>query len=227
MIVGIHQPQYLPWLGYFDKIDKSDVFVFLDCVQFKKNEFQNRNRIRSVTGWQWLTVPVRHNFGQKINKVPINAAAVWKKKHCQALLTNYAKAPFFKDYFPFFEDAFSRDWDLLSPLNTYLVQRICSFLLIRTRFVIASGLDPLTDPSGRLVDICKKLGADTYLAGKGGTDYMDMVQFEKAGIQVLFQDFKHPEYPQVYKGFEPLMSVVDILFNQGPEGLMTIRKANP
>ncbi len=98
MIVSVHQPQYLPWLGYFDKIERSDIFVFLDNVQFKKNEWQNRNKIKTSEGWQWLSVPVIHKFMQKISEVKINNTVWWGKKHLNALVTNYSKAPFFKDH---------------------------------------------------------------------------------------------------------------------------------
>ena len=97
MIVSIHQPQYLPWLGYFDKIERSDAFVFLDNVQFKKNEWQNRNKVKTDQRWQWLTIPVIHKFGQKINEVKINNTVRWGKKHLTALLNHYSKAPFFKE----------------------------------------------------------------------------------------------------------------------------------
>lgn len=227
MIIGIHQPQYLPWLGYFDKIDKADVFCFLDNVQFKKNEWQNRNRIRNPNNWQWLTVPVFHRFGQKINEVEINNNSPWAKKHFQSLKTVYGKAPYFEQYIGFFEEIFNQNWTSLSKLNMHLVRNLCEFLGLSTRFVEATGFDNLSEnPSKRLVDICRALKADTYLAGAGGIGYMDLTFFEKQGITVIFQDFLHPNYKQVYKDFQSDMSIVDLLFNHGPKSLQIIRKAN-
>ena len=110
MIVAIHQPQYLPWLGYFNKMMASDIFCYLDNVQYKKNEWQNRNKILSKDGWQWLTVPVLHRFGQDIREIVINSTERWRHKHLQALQTNYAKAPFFKKYFPEIQSLYETDW---------------------------------------------------------------------------------------------------------------------
>jgi len=104
MIITIHQPQYLPWLGYFDKARQADVFILLDDVQFKKNEWQNRNRIRTAQGWQWLTVPVLHDFGAKINGIKINNKISWRANHQKAIELNYGKAPYFKEYFPYFQE---------------------------------------------------------------------------------------------------------------------------
>ena len=110
MIVAIHQPQYLPWLGYFDKIRRADAFCFLDNVQYKKNDWQNRNRLKTAQGWQWLTVPVHYRYPQKISEVTINNAAKWKNKHLQALISNYSRAPFFKEISDIFEKAYSEHW---------------------------------------------------------------------------------------------------------------------
>ena len=111
LIVTIHQPQYLPWIGYFDKINQVDAFCFLDNVQFKKNEWQNRNRIKTAQGWQWLTVPVKHRFPQTIEEVEINDTVNWRRKHLQALATNYKKTPYFDEYIEFFEDVYSNEWE--------------------------------------------------------------------------------------------------------------------
>ncbi|MCF8050005.1 MAG: WbqC family protein [Desulfobacterales bacterium] len=225
MIVSIHQPQYLPWLGYFDKIDKADVFCFLDNVQYKKNEWQNRNRIKTARGPQWLTVPVSHRFGQKINEILINNNEKWPKKHLQGLITNYAKASYFDDYIGLFEKILSQHWRRLSDLNIGLVEALMAALgLTETDTVQASEMSLREEPTDRLIDVCRSVGADVYLSGKDGANYMDLARFEAAGIAVVFQDFHHPTYPQLFGEFESHLSIVDLLFNCGPEALSVIRR---
>lgn len=228
MIVAVHQPQYLPWLGYFDKIRIADVFCYLDNVQYRKNEWQNRNRIKTAQNWQWLTVPVHYRFPQKINEVEINNSVNWKKKHLQALITNYSKAPYFKDYITPLEDLFTKDWELLSEFNIGLLERLREFLNLHDKPAIpASSMVLRDDPTERLIDICKAVGADTYLAGQDGRTYMDLERFRANGITVITQEFKHPVYPQLYDEFQSHMSIVDLLFNCGPESIKIIEAANP
>lgn len=219
MIVAVHQPQYLPWLGYFEKIHRADTFVFLDIVQYKKNEFQNRNKIKTAQGWQWLTVPVRYKFPMTIEEVPINNATNWRNKHLQAIISNYSKTPYFEVYRKPIEDMLQKDWENLTDINKATVELIKDALGIDTKLEDPKAWSLSTDPTGRLVDICKNLKADTYLAGAGGSDYMDLEQFEKAGIRVEFQTYTHPTYPQLFGDFEPYMSAIDLLFNCGPESL--------
>lgn len=225
MIVSIHQPQYLPWLGYFDKIEKSDVFVFLDNVQFKKNEWQNRNRIKTSDGWQWLSVPVIHSFTQKISDVEINNTVQWGRKHLNALVTHYSKAPFFKDHIGFFEQALVQEWRYLADINIHMIHYLTEALgLPDKKFVLASELESRDGSTERLIDICKQLEGDVYLSGKDGARYMDTEMFEKEGIQVVFQDYRHPRYNQLYGDFEPFLSAVDLLFNCGPDSLPILIK---
>ncbi len=226
MIVAVHQPQYLPWLGYFDKIDRADLFVLLDTVQFKKNEWQNRNRIKTAQGWQWLTVPVAYRFPQRINQVKINPQSNWARKHLLALRTNYSKAPYFSDYFEVFEEVLTENWQNLAALNIRLVRELTGLLGISTPLRLASELGGFPEgPDERLIAICQHLGAEVYLAGIGGRDYMNLEKFEKAGIEVVFQEFKHPVYPQLYGDFLPNLSVVDLLFNCGKQSLRILREA--
>ena len=225
MIVAIHQPQFMPWLGYFDKMDSCDVFVFLDNVQYKKNEYQNRNRIKTPDGWQWLTVPVHYKFPQKINEVTINNSVNWHTKHLHSLQANYGKSPHFEKYIRLFTEFYQQDWQLLSGLNMSSVILMKELLEIKTEIVVASEMGGLRDePNQRLIDICGRLGADTYLAGTDGRTYMDINKFEDAGIDVKFQEFNHPVYKQAFNEFEYYMSAIDLLFNCGKESLEIIRK---
>ena len=226
MIVAIHQPQYLPWLGYFDKIDQADVFCFLDDVQYKKNEYQNRNRIKTPQGWQWLTVPVHYRFPWKIDEVTIENGVKWGRKHFQAICTNYGKAPFFKRYAGIFEEMLERQWTSLADLNIEFVQRLCEALEMEdVRTVRSSEMVLTQEPTQRLIDICRRLGGDTYLAGAGGAGYMDVDKFEVSGIRLVFQSFQHPVYPQMFGPFEPYMSVADLLMNCGPDSMSAVRNA--
>jgi WbqC-like protein family len=227
LIVAVHQPQYLPWLGYFDKIRRADVFCYLNDVQYKKNEWQNRNRIKTARGWQWITVPVRYRFPQKINEVRIDSTVEWKKKHLQALITNYSRAPYFKRVMSVLEETFSKEWRFISELNVHLIESLKNLLnLQKKKSLLSSDLALREEPTDRLIDICKALGADTYLAGQGGAAYMDLEKFEKNGLKVIIQEFKHPAYPQLFEEFQSHLSIVDLLCNCGPESMKFIGDTN-
>ncbi len=224
MIIAIHQPQYLPWLGYFDKMDQADAFCYLDNVQFKKNEWQNRNRLKTAQDWQWLTVPVRYRFPQKIIEVTINAGGKWQHKHLQALTTNYPKSPYFDDYYPILESALRQDFETIADLNIHMITQIREILGMNSKPTVRASEIPLSDdPTGRLVDICKYFGGDTYLAGQDGANYMDMEQFDRSGIKVVTQSYIHPEYPQCFGEFQSHMSIIDLIFNCGPESLSILK----
>ena len=228
MIVAVHQPQYLPWSGYFDKIRQADVFCYLDNVQYKKNDWQNRNRIKTSQGWQWITVPVHYKFPDKICEVKIDSTVRWRKKHLQALVTNYRRAPFFNQYIDVYEQIYAEDWQYLSELNIQFIERLKGALGLGQKPAIKSSqLKLREDPTDRLIDICKAVKADTYMSGQDGVNYMNPVRFKENDIKVIIQDFKHPVYPQRFEGFESHMSVVDLLFNCGPGSLAKIKEANP
>ena len=228
MIVAVHQPQYLPWLGYFDKIRQADIFCYLDNVQYKKNDWQNRNRIKTSQGWQWLTVPVRFKFPENICDVRINRTVNWRKKHLQALVTNYRRSPFFEQYIGVFEQIYLQDWEYIAGLNIHVIERLKAALGLDEKPAIQSSqLELREEPTDRLIDICKAVKADTYLAGQDGTNYMDLERFKENGIEVIIQEFKHPIYPQMFDGFQSNMSVVDLLFNCGPESFDKIWETNP
>lgn len=228
MICAIHQPQYMPWLGYFDKIDQADVFIFLDDVQFKKNEWQNRNKICTAQGSQWITVPVLHDFGQKILDVHIDNKRKWRHDHLRSITLNYSKAPFFSKYKDFITEVFESEWYSLSELNIFLVEGFVKFLGIETTIVRSSAYEVSQDTSERLIDLCKCVSADTYLAGADGPTYMDMDAFKENGITVMTQSFIHPRYPQIFapevgENFISHMCILDLLCNCGDASLSLIR----
>lgn len=223
MRVAIHQPQYLPWLGYLDKLDSADVFVVLDTVQFKKHEWQNRNRIRTKEGWQWLTVPIIDRFPERIDRVEVNATADWSRKHRQALRLHYGRARHWEPLGPALLALLERPGTRLRDLNIAALDLLCDHLGIATRRLLASGLSAREDPTDRLIDLCRAVGGTEYLAGESGPAYMDLGRFARAGIAVSAQGYRHPAYPQQYTPFVSHLSVVDLLFNCGPESLAVLR----
>ncbi|KPK97031.1 MAG: hypothetical protein AMJ95_11280 [Omnitrophica WOR_2 bacterium SM23_72] len=216
-----HQPQYLPWLGYFDKIAKSDAFVFLDRVQYKPREFQNRNKIRKQNGWMWLSVPVisKGKGRQIIYDCLIDNATDWKSKHAKSLKTWYAKAEFLDAHLPFFENLYSKEWVRLVDLNVEIINYILKQLGIERKIYFESDLGILHTQTERIIELCRKLKADTYLSGIGGKDYLEEAKFIEAGITLVYQDFVHPVYHQQFcsgkSDFIPFMSAIDLLFNEG------------
>ncbi len=228
MIVAVHQPQYLPWAGYFDKMDRADRFVLLDTVQFKKGEWQNRNRFKTDRGPAWVTVPVRHRFGQLIREVEVNPQEPnWPRKHTQALRTWYGGTPYVDPVAGCLAAVWERAWTHLAELNRATIEALRELLGIDTPLILASDLAPAPEqPDERLIAICSELGADTYLAGAGGPAYMDLEVWRGSGIDVIVHDFTHPVYDQPFGDFLPAMSAVDLLCNCGPDSLGVLRSAN-
>lgn len=223
MILSVHQPQYIPWLGYFDKIAKSDGFVFLNEVQYKDREFQNRNKIRTKDGWIWLTVPVvTKGLGrQKISEVRVDNSLAWQRKHSQSLRACYGKTVFFERYFPFFESIYSAHFEMLADLNKEIIRHILIELGLSRSLYQDTDLDIHSQKTDRIIDICRKLKAATYLSGSGGRQYLEEDKFPENGIRLEYQDFTHPVYNQHVslqdKMFLPYMSILDLLFNEGPQ----------
>ena len=222
MLVAVHQPQYLPWLGYFDKMDQADCFVLLDNVQYKKNEWQNRNRVKTAAGPAWLTVPVKYRFPARLDEVGVGEGP-WARKHAASLAASYARAAHWPAVKDFWEAFYVRDWDGLVELNAATVEWLRGQLGIATPLHRASELDPAEGPTERLVDLCRRLGADAYLSGVDGAKYMDMELFDRAGIEVVFQRFEHPEYPQQFGDFASHLSALDLVLNCGPESAAVLR----
>lgn len=222
MIVAIHQPNYLPWLGYFYKVANCDTFVLLDNVQYVKNGFMNRNMIKTPQGAIWLTVGVltKDRFGQLIKEVEINNAMLFASSHEKSIYRNYSKAPYFKKYKTLFEDIYHRKWERLVDLNEALIKALCQILCITgVKFVRASELNTTGHSTELLIEICKAVSADTYLAGPSGKKYMDEGLFEREGIGLRYSDFEHPTYRQLWGDFIPNMSIIDLIFNEGERSL--------
>ncbi len=219
MLVSIHQPHYLPWLRYLEKVARSDVFVLLDNVQYQKNGFQNRNKIKTTQGWTYLTVPVLRPTMRPIREVEIDNRADWKTKHRRALEMNYHKAPYFERYWDELEVLYQNDWNRLGELCRAMFVVLLRQLRVETRVVLASELPTQGASSQRLVEICHAVGGTTYLSGAFAVgQYIDPERFRSAGIRLAVQQWAAPEYSQPYPaaGFIPDLSIVDLLFSEGP-----------
>ena len=228
MRIAILQPGYLPWLGFFEQMHKSDIFVIYDDVQYDKDSWRNRNRIKTPQGTQWLTVPVRINFEELplINEVKIDNAKDWRKKHLFSIRQNYSKAPFFKKYINIFEEGYARTWDYLIDVDLYFINKLAESLDMKDKKIImSSALNVKGNRMDRLLNLCKKFGADTFYEGAAGRNYIDDEYFAKNGIKVEYQDYRHPVYTQLYGVFMPYLSVIDLLFNNGGEALSILTQA--
>lgn len=237
MILAGHQPEYLPYLGFFYKAAKADKFIFVDHVQFQKkgfkNEFfQNRNRIRTapgLNGWTWLTIPVisKGKRWQNINEVEINNSTRWSEKHWKTIYLNYKNSPFFNDYKDFFEQLYAKQWAKLADLNEEIIRYLLEKFDIKVPVYKSSDYSFNSAKTDLLIEMCQKLKADTYLSGVGAkaVGYVLEEEFKKQGFNHIFSDFKHPVYPQKYKPFVANLSAIDLLFNCGPESAKIINQA--
>jgi hypothetical protein len=220
MIMSGHQPNYLPWLGFFDKMRQSDIFVIEDNIQYGHRGYINRNVIKMQKGCQLLTVPVeRGRERQLISEVKISNKGErdWAKRHWLSIKYNYCNAPFWSEYCDFFEETYSKEWVFLIDINMHLIKGIMAFLGINTPLVFASSLNAGGKKSDLVLAQCKAVHANIHLAGIGAKDYLEIEKLEQEGIKVAFQEFEHPTYPQLHGEFVPNLSVVDYLFCTGGE----------
>lgn len=228
MIIGIHQPNYIPWIGYFYKIMSCDKFVFLDDVQYIKNSYINRNKIKTPQGDSWLTLPVyfKGNFGENINKIKLKNELNWNEKHLKTIEMNYKKSPFFQKYFNDLKEIYSIKYEYISDLNISIIKYILKVLDIKTEILLSSELQIEGSSTERLINICKALGGDKYFSGKGGEKYQDEDLYSENKIDLIYTDFVHPHYPQLWNEFLPNMSMLDFLFNCGEECVHIIKENN-
>lgn len=220
MRVTIHQPEHLPWLGFFEKAQKSDVFVLLDDVQYRKNYFQNRNRILGGSGILWLTVPVlsKGKSEQPICDVLINndGAPRWAEKCFSSVKQAYAKAPFWKAHELFLHELYAKKWERLVDMNEHIIHYFLTALALPVKLLRSSSLGIDAKKGDLVFEICRKVGATSYLSGISGRDYLNENQFKSAGIELQFQEFHHPIYRQLHTPFVPCLSFLDLLLNHGP-----------
>ncbi|HMQ79586.1 MAG TPA: WbqC family protein [Ignavibacteria bacterium] len=221
MICTIHQPNYLPYLGFFEKAYNSDIFVLYDTTQFKKNDWQNRNKLCIPNGWQWISMPILHDFGQKILEVKIKDPEKNLAKNWRSIKVIYGRAPFFKDYSPAFEEIYNSQKQYVADLNISIIKAAAEHLGLKTKFIKSSELPEITSTSTQaLIDITKHVNADTYISGAEGINYLDMDLWNSTGLKIIFQKYTHPRYKQFNSPeFQPYMNILDLLFNCGPESL--------
>lgn len=233
MIITIHQPEHLPWLGLFNKIAKAEKFVILDSVQYEKNYFQNRNKILGTNGVQWIGIPVvntKHMEGSIATTLiatdPKNSK--WKEKYLQTIKQSYGKYPYFEEVYPLLEKAINIDTPYFCEINIAIIKSFCDALDIHPEYIRSKDLKVDGLKSSLILDICKEVKADLYIAGPSGRDYLDMKSFEDAGIIVKFNDYNHPTYPQKRSNeFIDHLSALDLFMNVGfKEAKLIIMKDN-
>lgn len=225
MIVAAHQPHYLPWLGYLDKVAKADLFVVMDDLQFEAQNFQNRQRLKLASGPTWLTVPLAHGAqaDRLLDKRIVASESPkqhWQHRHWQTLVINYGSAPYFADYADQLHDVYTRSWDNLVDLDLHVLGLALRWFDVRTPIIRSSTLALTGTKTARLIDLCKKVGARCYLTGAGGSSgYLDAEQIGRSGVGVIWQQFAHPVYRQRYarQGFASHLGFLDLLLNCGTE----------
>lgn len=222
------QPGYLPWLGFFDQMQRSDVFVYYDDVQFDKHGWRNRNRVKAPDGApHWLTVPVLHSGRNwpAILEVEIDNRTPWARKHVGTLEQFYRKAPHLERYLPGLAEVLERRWTLLVDLDLAVTGLICGWLGLTRPTLRASALGVPGKQSERLLALCRHVGARRYLSGNAAKDYLDTELLARNRIEVEWQDYVHPIYPQQHGDFVPHLSIVDLLFNCGGESAAILGRA--
>jgi len=222
MIVAIQQPEHIPWLGFFSKMVQCDLFVYLDNVQFKKRYFENRNKIRGRDNALWLTVPVGSKglYAQKLCDVKIDNSQAWKKKYTGRLEYSYGQLPFWSELKKIIYPCLDKSISKLVDLNLSLIDSIRDYLGIDTPTVQSSKM-PCKDLKGSdlILEICSQTSAKVYISGPNGTNYLKSEKFQKNGIEIVYHNFEHPEYPQMGEDFISHLSVFDLIANCGKKSL--------
>jgi len=219
--VAILQSNYIPWKGYFDIIGMVDEFIIYDEVQYTKNDWRNRNKIKTPSGLQWITVPVyQKSLQQKISETEISNHK-WGVKGWNSIKANYTKAPYFKTHSLPFEEFYCTVKSMrLSEINVALIKLICDQLGIPTLITNSGDYSLTGDPTEKLINLCKQAGSSSYLSGPAAKNYLREDLFKQEGIEIKWMDYEgYPEYPQLYPPFQHGVSIIDLLFNTGPGSL--------
>lgn len=215
-VIGIHQPGYLPWLGFVKKMLNSDIFVYFDDVSFVKNNYYNRNLIRTNSGPLQLTIPIRMDKESKINDVKIDTSKNWQIKHKKSLLHNYSKTKYFNNYSNFIKELYEKKFEKLIDINIEIIEFLKKEFCIKAKTVFSSELNVIGSASERILEICKLLDAEKYITGTvWAKKFLNIQDFKDNNISVEFQEFIHPEYEQLDSNFIPNMASIDLLFNEG------------
>lgn len=219
MIVSIHQPNYLPYLGYFNKINDSDIFVIYDTAQYVKNGFDNKNKIRTKDGFMYLTIPLRSSdcYKRRFSDVKLPENCNWQSKHWKAIHANYAVSEYYNDYASYLEKIYNSKWKMLVEISEAIIRFMIKELSIDVQIIKASELQIDTElkSTDKLIQILKQVSATKYISGPSGKNYMETGKFKENNIELIYQDFTIQEYKQRYPGFIGGLSAIDLLFNQG------------
>ena len=217
--VAIIQSNYIPWKGYFDIINDVDLFIFYDDVQYTKNDWRNRNNIKTENGITWLTIPIGKRHGRFIHEVKIDDKK-WAKKHWSTIKQYYSKAPFFLEYKDYFEHVYCEaKWEYLSDLNQYIIKYLAKECLgVNTEFKDSREYNLTGHKFERLMELIKKAKADIYISGPSARSYIEKGRFDEEGIKLVYKDYSnYPEYHQFYPPFTHNVSIIDLLFHTGPD----------
>ena len=220
MLISIHQPEFMPWAGFFDKIAMAEQFVILDSVQFQKGYFHNRCRIKQKGQAHWLTVPVvKDSLDTVISEIRVHDAPNWGKKCYKSFQFHYCNAPFWQDHEAFLRRTFCElHWERLVDLNLSILEYLCGYLELPFRYLRSSELALSSSGSDLVLDICRRCAATNYLSGAHGREYLDVSAFAKAGVQVTFQEYQPVAYSQFNGPYVGPLSIIDLLLNHGPGG---------
>lgn len=232
MNVVILQPSYIPWRGVFDQIQRADLFVFYDDVQYDKRSWRNRNQIKTPHGKQWLTIPV-YSRGAQTQKIPIHQIRIvwetpWSEIHLKAIQQSYSKAPHFEQYLPLLETFFLRHDEFLADFTIDFTIALARALgNTHTRFMRSSEISGINgQKTDRLIQILQAVGATHYISGPSAQDYIEQEKFDHAGVTLEYMQYDYPEYSQLYPPFDPYVSVLDLLFMTGAEAPQYIFKGS-
>jgi len=209
MILTIHQPEFMVWIGLIDKISKADYYVIADSFQVKKNYYDNRNKIRTEKGWEWITIPIESHNHKSFRDVKVIHGNNWQEKLLEKIKENYSKAPYFNEIYPRIDQIINQKHTFIFDYNYELLCQLLSWFNVGTYHIAFTSSLKLESQNGS--DKC----LETYLSGQSGKDYLDLKKFDEANIDIMFHEFKHPEYKQQYEPFIPNLSALDYLMNRG------------
>jgi hypothetical protein len=222
------QPNYIPWKGVFDLISRVDIFVFYDDVQYTKRDWRNRNKIKTKDGEKWLTVPIKNKGKQLIYEVEIDNQIKWQENHFKTIKNSYSNSPFFKNYEFIIEEIYlNKRWEKISDLDVYSTKYLANLLNLDVKWILASELGITGNKEGeKIIKICKELGCDYFINGPSAKKFMDIDLFKKSNIELDFMVYKYPEYKQLHGEFSHFVSIIDVLFNCGPDATKFIFSNN-
>lgn len=222
--IAVLQPSYLPWLGFFEQMASVDTFVFYDDAQYTKNDWRNRNRLKSKNGFEWLTIPVNSSTSLQIREIKIDSKQNWQTKHKKTIAQLYSKAPFFEEVSMAFDPLWNKKYEFLLDAIIDSIDITIKYLNIVVKTAFSSEIGVAGDRNEKLVNICKALGANKYYSGLSAQDYLNTELFARNHIEVAFQRYQHPIYPQQHGDFVSHLSIMDMLFNCGKDGKRFIKE---